>query len=85
MKTDIILPNKEVYAKFKLTFGTDLADYKDVLMMVITRRFAFDIFGFEKYCRQLGYSEDKYGSLNVFVKNKFGEDASRLIIDLLNF
>lgn len=86
MKTDIVLPSKEVYAKFESFFGTDLADYKDVLMMIMTRRFSFDIFRFNEYCRwAFGYDVRKHGSLHEFIKTKFGEEASQLLVDLLRF
>jgi len=86
MKTDIVIPSKETYATFKVFFDRDLAGFKDIILMAVTRRFSFDIFGFNEYCKTyLGYKEDDNTSLSDFVKKKYGEKANELIKCLLNF
>ena len=86
IKVNIVLPSKEVYEKFKMFFGIDLANYQDTLLMVVTRQFSFDIFAFDTYCKKfLGYREEKDGSLKDFITKKYGEDACKLIMDLLSF
>lgn len=85
-ETDVQLPSKEIYEKFKEIFGIDLAGYKDIVIMGMTRRFSFNIIAFDDYCRKfLRYREEKDGSLRDFITKKYGEDACKLVIDLLNF
>jgi len=86
-----ILPSKNVYAKFRKFFGTDLANFKDTLLMGIGLmstgkvKFSFDVFKFDKYCQGLGYSPEKDGSLRDFVTKRFGTEASKLVEGLLKF
>lgn len=80
------LPNKETYEKFQSIFDMNLAGFKDITIMAVTGKFAFDIFRFDKYCHKyLGYKEEKHGSLNDFITRKHGEEASKLIVSLLDF
>ena len=84
-RNNICIPTAEVDRQFRKYFGVSLFDFKDTLLMIITHHYKFDILGFDKYCHQLGYSEEKHGSLSDFITKKYGEDARKLVVDLIRF
>ena len=80
-----VLPKEETYRKFKNIFGTDLANFKDILIMALTGRFEFDIIGFENFLKREGYNPEGGISMRDFVAKKYGKDAEELISFLLRF
>lgn len=79
-------PKKETELIFKEIFKTTLNNFKLMPIMLVTKRFSFDIIKFDEYCIQhLGYDEDKDGSLHNFLEKKYDRKTVKLIEYLINF
>lgn len=79
-----VLEKVSKYKKeFEDTFGVPIIMFIDPLFATVGIC-SFDIVEFDKFMHGRGYTEEEYGSLNDYVRIKYGESAAKLIVELLN-
>lgn len=71
--------NKE----FRLHFNTN-DKFRDHLTSYLIKRYSIDILNFDDWLHQEhGYTVEEYGSMEDFIKVKFGQEAVDFIFSLL--
>lgn len=73
-----------VERKFQKSFGVSFKPFYDGMMSVIFKHLMVDIIKFDDWLHnQFGDYEDKGQSMQGLVREKYGEDAEKLIISLI--
>ena len=68
---------------FQKYFNADLSKFLGILAVADIPD--FDIVKFDEFLhKEYGYNEEEHGSMKNFVTERFGEDASNLIIKLIS-
>lgn len=69
--------------KFNLHFRVNALRFMDPLMTYITKRYQINAIAFDDWLHHQGYTEEDHGSMKDYIKNNFGNEALKFIINLL--